>query len=81
MDRELAEAIVEAIENNGGEAELREDYSGRGMYGKTTTGVVFDGDLVSAIINNADLFVEDDDPKFETRSLCEDSMGLSRIIY
>ena len=39
MDMELAEIIIEAMENNGYEAELRSDYPGRGMYGKSTQGV------------------------------------------
>ena len=38
MDMELAEMIIEAMENNGLTGELRSDYSGRGMYGKSTHG-------------------------------------------
>lgn len=39
MDIRAAKAIVEAAEDLGLEVDLYEDYSGRGMYGKTTAGV------------------------------------------
>ena len=42
MERERAEQIVEVLLENGVEASLYEDYSGRGMYGKTTTGIKCD---------------------------------------
>ena len=41
MTKEHAEFLVNALEYDGQEGELYEDYSGRGMMGKTTYGVVF----------------------------------------
>lgn len=46
MEYKVAEAIVQEMENNGVDAEIRESYSGRGMYGKTTTGIVCDDPVV-----------------------------------
>ena len=50
MKKETAELIVE---NSYGEyLELRENYSGRGMYGETTTGIVGEmGDFLDAVAN------------------------------
>ena len=87
MDMELAEMIIEAMENNGMDAELRSDYSGRGMYGKSTHGIVIEdgiGNVMAAIINNADIFVDEDgDPIFSgfIELIRSDSMGLSNILY
>lgn len=84
MDMELAEIIIEAMENNGYEAELRSDYPGRGMYGKSTHGVVIEcgiGIAMAAVISNADIFVEDGEPIFGIESIRLDSMGLGNILY
>lgn len=43
MELATAKRIVKKIEKEGGEATLRENYSGRGMYGAVTAGVVFKG--------------------------------------
>ena len=40
MKLEHAKKIVDALRDEGYEAEVCEDYSGRGMYGEYTTGVV-----------------------------------------
>ena len=40
MEKELAEKVVEGLEALGIDAELREEYSGRGMFGKVTAGIV-----------------------------------------
>jgi hypothetical protein len=45
MTKEMAMFLVECSENAGNEASLREDYSGRGMYGRTTCGVVVDSQV------------------------------------
>lgn len=85
MGRELAEAIIEAIECSGAEAKLRENYSGRGMYGETTCGVVTDESLVfviGSVISAPELFAEDEGfAKFDVGVLRSDSMGLGIIIY
>lgn len=89
MQKIIAERIVEAIENNDGEARIYENYSGRGMYGKTTTGVVVEnGDLVSSIILCAELFIITDTTDDELLEAIEnitqfksDHMGLGTIYY
>lgn len=93
MDLELAEILVQALEDEGIEASLRESYSGRGMYGKDTVGVVLEGDaldLLRAVINNATCFIkEEEEPveffdlseRFSIGNLRQDSMGLRTIIY
>lgn len=43
MTLKTAEKLVARINSEGGNAKLYEDYSGRGMYGDVTTGVVFSG--------------------------------------
>jgi len=85
MKRELAEAIVEALNESGFEAELYEDYSGRGMYGRTCTGVSLEGDIadaLEAVISCADKFVDEDlDPRFSVGTIHSDSLGCGTIIY
>lgn len=44
MKKEIAEAILEASETIGLNLEMREDYSGRGMYGDKTHAIVGDAD-------------------------------------
>ena len=94
MDLELAETLVQVLEDEGIEASLRESYSGRGMYGKETVGVVLDGDvgdILRAVINNATCFIaEESEPveffdlseRFNIGNLREDAMGRSgTIVY
>lgn len=73
MDIEDAKQIVEFLEEEGDEVTLREKYSGRGMYGKTTAGIVIDTiGFVYYAMGRLDLeFVE----------LREDNMGRSMIVY
>ena len=42
MHEEIAQGIVEGAEVEGLELQLRENYSGRGMYGSTTAAIVAD---------------------------------------
>jgi hypothetical protein len=42
MDKELANWIVQKIENNCEEAKIHDKYAGRGMMGRTTVAVSFD---------------------------------------
>ncbi len=85
MERSLAEALVEACDQAGIEAKVYEGYSGRGMYGRETTGISLEGnftDLTSAVINQPDLFVnEDGNPKFEVDGFRTDSLGMGTIVY
>jgi hypothetical protein len=83
MGIKLAKILVEVIDDS----YLREDYSGRGMFGKTTAGFVVDNlaDTMSAIINCADVFIDIEDgdvyPMFGDVRLKIDNMGKGYIIY
>ena len=85
MLKELAETIVSACEKEGFTAQLYIDYSGRGMYGDKTTGVVADseGDLLCAIVNNSDMFDDhcSEYGQSDRSDFRVDSMGLGLIIY
>ena len=86
MNKDLALAIVDAINSSGGDANIYEDYSGRGMYGQTTTGVVVEsGDIIASIISYADLFVDQDDnigePLYSIHFVRSDSLGHGKIYY
>jgi hypothetical protein len=92
MKREVAELIVE----HGYDMEIYEDYSGRGMFGDTTTGVVCDSlrDFLAAVsekfyemILDAKDLGEDYDTE-DAKVLMEnvgrirlDNLGTSLIIY
>ena len=83
MDKSLAKILVDCIDDAG----LYENYSGRGMYGGQTTGVVVSdlADALSYVIENADMFTHDDElgvyPAFDTVKLRSDSLGLQTILY
>jgi len=89
MILEIATAISLAAADLGLEIEVREGYSGRGMYGATTTGLVYrsETDLLRAIalvagtiaeeqgLDALDLFIEG------LAELSTDDLGRQRIIY
>jgi hypothetical protein len=94
MDLKLAEALVQVCEDEGLDVSLRESYNGRGMYDKTTAGVVINGgdvqDILIAVINNATCFIaEENDPveffdlseMFTVHNLRVDNMGKGIILY
>lgn len=91
MKLKTAQAIIEAAETNSFEMELREGYSGRGMFGKTTVGIVYKnlGDLLTATAEAAvELYrkdQEDNGSRFDKFIVDipdnTDSMGLDSIIY
>jgi hypothetical protein len=87
MEKALAEKLVEVLNNEGHEAEVHEGYSGRGMYGKTTYGVVCNsiGTLLSIVICHADSFCVDEEAwpmaYFQPEDFSTDSMGRDTIIY
>jgi len=82
MERELAEKLVEKLQEIGDDkAELYEEYSGRFMYGETTTGVEFSdfSKLLEAIYL---IGVEDGDyMDYDFSSLRIDNLALNYIIY
>jgi len=91
MKKELAERIVEILREFDDRAEIYEDYSGRGMFGRTTTGVVFSNytALMQALYclghDIAEECVDDDTEYYDT--LAEigkfrfDNLGLDYIVY
>jgi hypothetical protein len=88
MKIETAKAIVEAANVIGLEVQLREDYSGRGMYGSTTAGVIGDpGDITACAAYAAFVQgeegkdVENEEMVEDLRSMRSDSMGRDMIYY
>lgn len=91
MQKVIAEAIVEAMEEQGHEASVREGYSGRGMFGKETTGIVADsvGTVMRAILSDVleessiirQVAEENDISPLDIDGISIDSMGLDTIIY
>ncbi len=85
MDLKLAQAMQEAMTDCGYSCEIREGYSGRGMYGGETTGIVIDNitQLLESLIEAAYVLVDEDEgPIFDvTGDIRTDSMGLSMIVY
>lgn len=85
MKKEVAEAIAEVAPD----LELRDDYSGRGMYGKNTYAICCDDitDLVGAAIEAVIDAMSDDrtDDAWEIQRAFErirsDSMGLGQVFY
>ncbi len=82
MRQEVAELLSEDM------GEIRDDYSGRGMFGKTTHAVVYDsrGDFESALINAAyEVGARGNDNVEgilgELRNIGTDSMGMGIIVY
>jgi len=75
---ELPDAIelVDFLQGEGYDAELYEGYSGRGMYGKTTTGVTTDASPGSMEHMEEEMEENEIDPSFH-----RDSMGLDYIYY
>jgi len=82
MNKALANVIAEAVDGD-----IYENYSGRGMYGNTTTGVTFDGrpeDLCAALVNISGEIEElkkDGELDDEVGSLHFDSLGMDTIVY
>ena len=70
-----AKAIVEELETEGIDATVREDYSGRGMYGRETAAVStrYSEDIF-ATIGVLGL-------RLRRSNLNVDSMGLGRVVY
>lgn len=84
----MTQDAAEFIANNVNGAEVYEEYSGRGMYGKTTTGVTVSSELrvIEGLMNIVKEMAEDEDleglqnlPDF--KNLRVDNMGQDIIIY
>ncbi len=79
----MTEEAVEIISNYGGD--IYENYSGRGMYGKTTSGIVFDTlqDFISVL---GDVMINEESEERlivgeAISQISTDSMGRGIIIY
>ena len=84
MKKRVAELVVAAIISSDGEAEIYEDYSGRGMFGKTTTAVVTDLSselVVKSIMVDGYSFEDEGFDLDEVTDFKGDSLGLSNIYY
>jgi len=76
MQLEQATELVEFLESEGHEAELYENYSGRGMYGNTTTGVTTDASFGTMDSMEQSLEIAGIEPHMQ-----RDNMGLDYIYY
>jgi hypothetical protein len=88
MTSEAANFLVNVADSYGIEARLRDDYSGRGMYGSSTHGIVTDEPihLLSCAIDYAAseaAYDENTDniPNFSEERFSTDNMGYDTIIY
>lgn len=76
MQFEAAIDLKDFLQDQGYDAELYEDYSGRGMFGRTTTGVTSDATPYDVNEMQEDMEEAEIDPAFR-----KDSMGLDYIYY
>jgi len=89
MELQAAQGIVDAAEAEGVELQVRESYSGRGMYGAETAAIVADdlGDLLVGIARYCgELDPCQDDAKIcdvvhFCQSMRQDSMGRGIVVY
>lgn len=84
MKIEQANFIKDALEFVGEEASIREDYSGRGMFGKTTVGVVVDNQsrILPAVLTfiKENELTHDEIPDFDG-PFNSDNMARDIILY
>ena len=88
VDSFLLDTIADnAMSLGNGDVEVREDYSGRGMYGATCIGFVLSGGaselaLGAAIVQaGQEEDLEDGLVEYLMRRAAHDSMGRDRIVY
>lgn len=86
MQKELAERLEHILFNGGYEVNLRDDYSGRCMYGKETHAISGDfsiSELLSLVLEAVKhgTLTEDDLSDIKRFGLSQDSMGLGVVIY
>ena len=62
-----------------------QEYSGRGMYGKTCLGVTIEENLPGVLLNLGytirEFEYDEEDPITRPSRICMDSMGLGTIVY
>lgn len=84
MHAKVAEIIADCCDG-----EVYENYSGRGMFGKKTTGVVINSptDVITHLLRNIHdisdemLEAEDECSDLEINDISMDNLGLNTIIY
>lgn len=79
IDPTLAALAVQLMQDDGIDASIYEDYSGRGMYGATTTGIV-SPDAFTAAMYLGIAWAQTDDCA-EMPTLRSDNMAMDTIIY
>lgn len=81
MHKDTAIWLKNAQEYAGKEARIYEDYSGRGMFGKTTTGLVVD-DLATLFLNSMNFIKENPACSLPDFTMFRrDNLGHDTIIY
>ena len=85
MNAKIVKLLVEAADANGIEASHYEGYSGRGMFGEKTDGVVIrnqrDFTMLAIYASRAVTVEEANVLHRACRNARQDSLGLSTIIY
>lgn len=91
MDKVIAEAIVEVIQEQGEQAEVYYNYSGRSMFGKETTGIVVQDPMLplKAVLSDSledspllkDICEDEDISPLDIDGMRSDSLGFQTIIY
>lgn len=84
MTKELADVIIKCLELDEVDAEINEGYSGRCMYGRATTAITGDftiTQVLSSVIEHAELFVEEGESTFCGEELRQDQFGMGYVIY
>lgn len=92
MKEATAKLLVDLVEDIGEDAELREDYSARGMYGTRTCGIVVESEqtlvqalasLVTRVHGDGESLTDEQVEALESlsRGYRTDNMGYELIIY
>lgn len=83
MNREHAMLIQEALEYQGWESDVVDDYSGRCMYGKTTHAVETEAPLIEVLTACLSHAIENPEAwePHGTPSMKTDQLGLGIVIY
>ena len=84
MEARLAKRLVEMCVESGVDARIYEDYSGRAMFGKNTTGIVIPTlvALIEVLINAMIVVDVEDESEYEmVGNLKYDNLGKDFILY
>lgn len=87
MQLEAAQFLIEVASCADIQAEIYEEYSGRGMYGATTAGISVSnpiallGAAIEYVADGYDEQLEINVPKWDLHKLKMDSLGTGSILY